>query len=143
MQTLFHGSNFQKSRSLPENGQLLKRIFDRFWSKKQKLFRIEKIYEAGNWYINRKEDAESAGENRRTLASMSAEILAKKMHVSKMGIFDEKSQFSQSVGRIGVKICMQVHKAVLEKWNLNKEGSFKNTLLQKPQKRQISLLFLV
>ena len=42
LRRLFQSSKFQKSRILGENRQFFKRISDRFWSKKQRLFYLEK-----------------------------------------------------------------------------------------------------
>ena len=74
LQRHFHRSKIQKS-AYKKNDNFQKVLI--IFVHKNKEFSTLKSYEAGNWHTNRK-DAKFAGENRRTLASMSVEILDEK-----------------------------------------------------------------
>ena len=72
---IFHRSRFQKLLSLGESGLVKKTTFDIFWSKIQRFYYTEEWYRNGNWHIDRKENAKSVGEYRRTLALLNVEIM--------------------------------------------------------------------
>ena len=88
----FQRSRFHNSPNLGKSGHLMKKHFDRFWSKTQRFLYIEECYRTGIWQLYRKENAEFVGENHRTLALMKFEELTKNSF-SEDGDYRQKLSF--------------------------------------------------
>ena len=125
----FPGVNF-KSRVVYERMD----IFKQFMIYKTKFFYTEKSYEAGNWHTNREKDAESTGENHKTLASISVEISAKKHMFQKWGIVRKNVIFLKNCwsNRSGGNLHAGPQDS-FGKIKFEQRGSSKNNVLQKIQ----------
>ena len=119
---LFHWSKFQQSLSLVENGKLLKRIPNRFWSKSKKFSTLEHRNKAGIWHISRNENYKSV-DYHRTPAVRCAELVAKTFFL-RMAISEIKYQLSSKMlDRSVQKTAVKNARFFLEKWKLNKGES--------------------
>ena len=119
-----------------ENWQFLRvcQFLINFDEKKQTFLNIEKSFRVNIWHRTRNEDADNAGENRRALALPSVEILTKNEFFENANFWQKMSFFSKTIGRIGLKLCMLLRKAILRKWNLKKGGTQKFWFFRKMEK---------